>query len=188
MSEGAIREEIVRWGKSLFERGLTSGSSGNISVRTPDGYLAAPTNSCLEFLEPDRLAKLDAEGRHISGTCLRRNCLCILASIGRGRPLATLCTCIQPMRRRCHVVCGLVAEGHDENQLFRISVPTRDQSPGDLALSPVHPQLSRRRGLARGARNCNFVRNSPTLGESFRVDHCSGIAQAPSQAARGLAS
>ena len=65
MSEGAIREEIVRWGKSLFERGLTSGSSGNISVRTPDGYLAAPTNSCLEFLEPDRLSKLDAEGRHI---------------------------------------------------------------------------------------------------------------------------
>jgi ribulose-5-phosphate 4-epimerase/fuculose-1-phosphate aldolase len=80
MSEGAIREEIVRWGKSLFERGVTSGSSGNISVRTPDGYLAAPTNSCLEFLEPDRLSKLDAEGRHISGTCLRRNCLSILAS------------------------------------------------------------------------------------------------------------
>src|SRR5258708_27857573 len=73
---------------------------------------------------------------------------------------------------RCHVVCGLVAEGHDENQLFRISIPSRDHSPGDLALSQVHPQLSRRRGLARGARNCNFVRGSPTLGESFRTDHC----------------
>ena len=68
---------------------------------------------------------------------------------------------------RCHVVCGLVAEGHAENQLLRIPVPTGDHSPGDLALSPVHPQLSRRRGLARGARNCNFVRDSPTLGESF---------------------
>jgi 3-dehydro-4-phosphotetronate decarboxylase len=67
MSEDAIREEIVRWGKSLFERGLTSGSSGNISVRTPDGYLATPTNSCLGFLEPDRLSKLDTEGKHISG-------------------------------------------------------------------------------------------------------------------------
>jgi 3-dehydro-4-phosphotetronate decarboxylase len=67
MSEDAIREEIVRWGKSLFERGLTSGSSGNISVRLPDGYLATPTNSCLGFLEPDRLSQLDAEGQHISG-------------------------------------------------------------------------------------------------------------------------
>ena len=55
------------WGKSLFERGLTSGSSGNMSVRTPDGYLATPTNSCLGFLEPDRLSKLDTEGKHISG-------------------------------------------------------------------------------------------------------------------------
>ena len=35
------------------------------------------------------------------------------------------------------------------------------------------------RGFARGARNCNFLRNSPTLGESFRTDHCSGVAQAP---------
>jgi NAD(P)-dependent dehydrogenase (short-subunit alcohol dehydrogenase family) len=81
-----------------------------------------------------------------------------------------------------------VAEGHDENQLFRISVPSRDHSPGDLALSPVHPQLSRRRGFARGARNSNFVRNSSTLGESFRTNHCSGTAEAPSQAACGLAS
>src|SRR5271166_46714 len=37
---------------------------------------------------------------------------------------------------------------------------------GDLALSPVHAQLSRRRRFARGERNCNFVRNNPTLGEN----------------------
>ena len=43
---------------------------------------------------------------------------------------------------RCHVVGGLVAEEHDENQLLRISVPSGDHSPGDLALSPVHAQLS----------------------------------------------
>ena len=39
---------------------------------------------------------------------------------------------------RCHGVGGLVAEEHDENQLFRISIPSGDHSPGDLALSPVH--------------------------------------------------
>jgi len=42
------------------------------------------------------------------------------------------------LARRCHGVGGLVAEGHDENQLFRISVPSGNHSPGDLALSPVH--------------------------------------------------
>src|SRR5208282_6144361 len=46
----------------------------------------------------------------------------------------------------------------------------------------------RRRRFARGARNCNFVRNNPTLGESFRADHSGGIAQAPSQTAFDLAS
>lgn len=67
MSERAIRDNIVRWGKSLFDRGLTAGSSGNISVRVEDGYIATPTNSCLGFLDAARLSKLDAEERHVSG-------------------------------------------------------------------------------------------------------------------------
>jgi ribulose-5-phosphate 4-epimerase/fuculose-1-phosphate aldolase len=64
---GKMRDAIVRWGKSLFERGLTAGSSGNISVRTEEGFLATPTNSCLGFLDADRLSVLDGEGRHVSG-------------------------------------------------------------------------------------------------------------------------
>jgi 3-dehydro-4-phosphotetronate decarboxylase len=67
MSEDEIRESIVRWGKSLFDRGLTSGSSGNISARVAGGYIATPTNSCLGFLDPERLAILDGDGRHIAG-------------------------------------------------------------------------------------------------------------------------
>jgi transposase-like protein len=45
------------------------------------------------------------------------------------------------MPGRCHGVGGLVAEEHDENQLLRISVSSGDNSPGDLALSPVHAWL-----------------------------------------------
>lgn len=67
MSEQAIRDNLVKWGKSLFERGLTAGSSGNMSVRLDDGFLFTPTNSCLGFLEPERLSKLDSSGNHISG-------------------------------------------------------------------------------------------------------------------------
>ncbi len=67
MSEQTIRDNIVRWGKSLLDRGLTAGSSGNISVRTEDGYLATPTNSCLGFLDAAKLSKLDVDGKHLSG-------------------------------------------------------------------------------------------------------------------------
>jgi ribulose-5-phosphate 4-epimerase/fuculose-1-phosphate aldolase len=66
-TEAEARAAIVRLSKSLFERGLTPGSSGNISVRLDDGFLFTPTNACLGFLDPERLSKLDAAGRHLSG-------------------------------------------------------------------------------------------------------------------------
>ncbi len=60
--------DIVAAGRSLFERGLSAGSSGNISVRLGEGsLLLTPTNVSLGRLEADRLSHLDAEGRHISG-------------------------------------------------------------------------------------------------------------------------
>ena len=65
--EVKARDAIVQWSRSLFERGFTAGSSGNISVRVDGGYLCTPTNSCLGFLAPDRLSRLDEDGRHIDG-------------------------------------------------------------------------------------------------------------------------
>jgi ribulose-5-phosphate 4-epimerase/fuculose-1-phosphate aldolase len=65
--EDQARAELVRLARSLFERGLTPGSSGNISVRLADGYLVTPTNACLGFLEEGRLSRLDPTGRHLSG-------------------------------------------------------------------------------------------------------------------------
>lgn len=64
---GNLRERLCRWGRSMFERGLTGGSSGNITVRTETGFLATPTNSCLGFLDPAALSELDAEGVHVGG-------------------------------------------------------------------------------------------------------------------------
>lgn len=62
-----LRERLCRWGRSLFDRGLTGGSSGNITVRTDTGFLATPTNSCLGFLDPGALSELDAGGAHVGG-------------------------------------------------------------------------------------------------------------------------
>jgi ribulose-5-phosphate 4-epimerase/fuculose-1-phosphate aldolase len=68
MSETRLREEICRLGRSLFERGLTPGSSGNISVRCDDGgLLVTPTNASLGALDPALLSRLDADGRLQTG-------------------------------------------------------------------------------------------------------------------------
>lgn len=66
-TEREIREQIAMHGKSIFDRGLTAGSSGNISVRLPDGFLVTPTNSCLGRLDPDRISKIDSMGNLVSG-------------------------------------------------------------------------------------------------------------------------
>jgi len=67
LSEAKLRDEICRLGASLFSRGLTFGSAGNINVRIEDGWLMTPTNVSLGRLDPARLSKLDAAGRLVSG-------------------------------------------------------------------------------------------------------------------------
>lgn len=67
MNENKEREQIVLLGKSMYDRGLTHGGTGNISVRLDDGWLLTPTGSSLGRLDPARLTKLDWDGRHISG-------------------------------------------------------------------------------------------------------------------------
>jgi ribulose-5-phosphate 4-epimerase/fuculose-1-phosphate aldolase len=67
VSEQELREAIVAHGRSLFARGLSPGTSGNLSARVGDGWLMTPTNSSLGALDPARLSLLDADGRHVGG-------------------------------------------------------------------------------------------------------------------------
>jgi ribulose-5-phosphate 4-epimerase/fuculose-1-phosphate aldolase len=68
MSEEArLREAICWFGKSMYDRGLTAGSSGNISVRAGDAWIMTPTNACLGRLDPATLSKVDAQGSLLSG-------------------------------------------------------------------------------------------------------------------------
>lgn len=67
MSETKSRERIAAMAKSMFDRRLTFGSSGNISVRVDDGWLMTPTGSTLGELDPATIAKLDDQGQWISG-------------------------------------------------------------------------------------------------------------------------
>jgi 3-dehydro-4-phosphotetronate decarboxylase len=69
MSEDTrLREQICTLAKSLFDRGLTHGSTGNISARTPDGgLLVSPTGSSFGRLDPARLSRFNVEGQHVGG-------------------------------------------------------------------------------------------------------------------------
>lgn len=69
MSEEArLREQICLLAKSMFDRGLTGGSTGNISARTEDGgLLVSPTGTSFGRLDPGRLSRFDARGRQVDG-------------------------------------------------------------------------------------------------------------------------
>lgn len=67
MNESRLREEITTLGRSIYDRGLTHGSTGNISARCADGWLLTPTGSSLGRLDPARIAKLDWSGKLVSG-------------------------------------------------------------------------------------------------------------------------
>ncbi|TIO10086.1 MAG: aldolase [Mesorhizobium sp.] len=65
--EARVRDDIARLSKSLYDRGFSVGSAGNISAAVEDGFLMTPTNSCLGFLDPGSISKLDRDWRHVSG-------------------------------------------------------------------------------------------------------------------------
>jgi ribulose-5-phosphate 4-epimerase/fuculose-1-phosphate aldolase len=68
MDEAKLRREMLRVGASLFGRGYVHATAGNISVKLDDGgFLITPTDSCLGFLDSDRLSRVDASGNHAGG-------------------------------------------------------------------------------------------------------------------------
>ena len=67
MTESKARDQLASLGRSMFERGLSFGSAGNLSVRLEDGWLMTPTNVSLGRLDPARLSRLDNQARHVGG-------------------------------------------------------------------------------------------------------------------------
>ena len=67
MNESEAREQIAATGESLFNRGLTAGSSGNLSVRLEDSFLITPTNVSLGRLDPAKISRVDSRGNLLSG-------------------------------------------------------------------------------------------------------------------------
>lgn len=67
LNEFEAKQKIVQYAASMFNRGLTSGASANMSVRIDQGWVITPTNTCFGFLDEARLAVVDHDGNLISG-------------------------------------------------------------------------------------------------------------------------
>lgn len=83
----AQRDEVIRAARSLFDRGLTHGSTGNISVRTGDGILVTPTGSSLGTVTAEELSLIDVRGAHVSGPKPSKEAF-LHAAVLRARPSA----------------------------------------------------------------------------------------------------
>lgn len=134
-TEARLRERICALGRSLFDRGLTHGSTGNLSVRLPDGgFLMTPTGSSLGALDPARLSRLDAAGRPLDGDPPTKESLLHLAMYGE--------------RPRCRAVVHLhstwstavsVLDGVDPDDALPPLTAYYVMRIGSLPLLPYHP-------------------------------------------------
>lgn len=119
MNEHQARAEICRIGKSLFERGYVHATAGNISVQLDDadggGFLITPTDACLGFLEPGRLARLDAQARQLSGDRASKTIALHAAIYRAAAPFDAAAEgptrCIVHTHSTCAVALSLQAEG-----------------------------------------------------------------------------
>jgi ribulose-5-phosphate 4-epimerase/fuculose-1-phosphate aldolase len=98
LTESQAREEICRIGKSLFDRGYVHASAGNISVRLDEaeggGFLITPTDACLGFLDPARLARLDADGKQLSGDTASKTIALHAGIYAAARPFDAATRCV----------------------------------------------------------------------------------------------
>ncbi len=134
MSEVRLREEICWFGKSLFDRGLTPGSSGNISVRVDEGWLMTPTNSCLGRLDPATLSKVDANGNVLSGDKPTKESFLHLSMYGE-RPNAGA---IVHLHSTHSVAVSVLADTDPESPIPPITA-YYVMKIGKLALLPYYP-------------------------------------------------
>lgn len=85
LDDATARNHIVEAAHSLFERGLTHGRTGNLSIRTGEGILVTPTGCSLGSVKTNDLTALNAEGCHVSGPPASKEAFLHLAML-RARP------------------------------------------------------------------------------------------------------
>ncbi|RMI39833.1 3-oxo-tetronate 4-phosphate decarboxylase [Streptomyces triticirhizae] len=136
--------QLVATGRSLFDRGRTHGSTGNLSVRLPDGrVLVTPTGASLGALDPEALAVIDREGRHLAGPRPTKEAF-LHAAVYRARPEAGA---VVHLHATHAVAVSCLADVDPADALPPLTAYYRMRvgrlpllpyhAPGDLALGPL---------------------------------------------------
>jgi ribulose-5-phosphate 4-epimerase/fuculose-1-phosphate aldolase len=126
-----MRDEIVETGRLLYARGLSPGTSGNLSARTADGFLMTPTNSSLGSLDAASLSVLDAEGNHLDGEPPTKEVWLHLAMYAE-RPEAQAIVHLHST----HAVAVSCLDGVDEDDVLPALTPYYVMRVGRLPLVP----------------------------------------------------
>lgn len=132
-SETAARDEMVLLARSLFERGLTAGSTGNLSVRVAGGFLMTPTNASFGFLDPTRLSKLDENGDWVSGDKPTKEAFLHLAMY-RALPSRQSISHLHST----HSVCLSCLSDIDPENMIKPYTPYLTMRVGRVALAPYY--------------------------------------------------
>ncbi len=134
MTEKEVREEMVRLGASLFERGLTSGNGGNMSARLEDGtFIATPTRSSLGRLRAERLSHVNLSGELLDGDRPSSECAFHL-NIYKARPD---CGAIVHLHST-HATALACCEGLDPDNVIKPFTPYYVMQIAPLPLVPYH--------------------------------------------------
>lgn len=134
MSDTARRDALCKHAKSLFDRGLTHGSTGNLSLRLDDGWLLTPTGSSLGDLDPARLSVLDRHGRHVAGDKPTKEGFLHLALYAR-RPASAAVAHLHSI----HSVAVSVLADVDPNNVLPPMTAYYVMRVGALPLVPYYP-------------------------------------------------
>lgn len=132
--EKILREKISRIAKSIFDRGLTAGSSGNLSVRCKDGWLMTPTGSTFSDLDPTKISLLDSKGNLLSGDPPTKESFLHMAIYNRRRQAGA----VVHLHSTHSVAVSCLAEIDPENILPPIT-PYHVMKIGKLPLIPYFP-------------------------------------------------
>jgi ribulose-5-phosphate 4-epimerase/fuculose-1-phosphate aldolase len=127
-----MRDEIVETARMLYARGLSPGTSGNLSVRTGDGFLMTPTNTSLGALDAARLSRLDVDGGHVDGDAPTKEVWLHLAMYAE-RPEAQAIVHLHST----HAVAVSCLDGVDEDDVLPALTPYYVMRVGRLPLVPI---------------------------------------------------
>lgn len=138
LEEARARDEICRVGQSLFSRGYVHATAGNISVRLADGYLITPTDACLGHLQPEQLAKLDLQGRQLSGERASKTIELHRRIYAASAGTPTAAGCIIHTHSRHLVACSLLASQPHADELLPPLTPYFVMKVGRVPHIPYH--------------------------------------------------